>query len=137
MLYLVVGALRVPWGFRVWRGQGKPSAAHLAIRWIDTLLKPLVSAFRVIILVDTAFGCVEFLEAMRKRRYPVIVGVRYDRKRSDGRRVCDLVKKGQQVTLRGLSVPVTIFWFYLKRADKLEKCFVLSIRPLKGSTITG
>jgi Transposase DDE domain len=136
VLYLVVGSVRVPWGFRLWRGKGNPSAAHLAIRLIDTLPKPLVRAFRVIILADTAFGSVEFLKAMRKRRHPVIVGVRYDRKLSDGRQVCDLVKKGQQVMLDGLSFPVTISWLYLKRDGKLEKRFVLSTRPLKGSTIT-
>ncbi len=95
-----------------------------------------VRAFRVIILADTAFGSVEFLKAMRKHRYPVIVGVRSDRKLSDGRQVCDLVKKGQQVTLEGLSFPVTLSWLYRKRDGKLEKRFVLSTRPLKGSTIT-
>lgn len=38
--------------------------------------------------------------------------------------------------LEGLSFPVTIAWLYLKRDGKLEKRFVLSTRPLKGSTIT-
>lgn len=136
VLYLVVGPFRVPWGFRVWRGKGSPSAANLAIRLIRTVPQKLTRAFRVIILADTAFGSVEFLQAMRQRRYPVIVGVRYDRKLSDGRQVCDLGKKGQQVKLDGLSFPVTISWLYLKRNGKLEKRFVLSTRPLKGSTIT-
>ncbi|WP_225894821.1 hypothetical protein [Leptolyngbya sp. O-77] len=47
-----------------------------------------------------------------------------------------LVKKGQQVRLEGLNFPVTISWLYLKRDGQLEKRFVLSTRPLKGSTIT-
>ncbi len=85
----------------------------------------LTHTFRVIILADTAFGSVKFLQAMRQRRYPVMVGVRYDRKLSDGRQVCDLGKKGQQVKLDGLSFPVTTAWFYLKRNGKLEKRFVL------------
>lgn len=136
VLYLVVGRFRVPWGFRVWRGKGTLSAAQLAVRLIDTLPKQLLKAFRSIILADTAFGSVAFLQAMRKRRQPVIVGLRCDRKLADGRQVCDLVKKGQQVRLDGLSFPVTISWLYLKRDGKLEKRFVLSTRPLKGSTIT-
>jgi Transposase DDE domain len=136
VLYLVVGCFRVPWGFRVWRGKGKPSAAHLAIRLMDTLPQQLIQAFQVVILADTAFGSVEFLKAMRKRRYAVIVGVRCDRKLADGRQVCDLGKKGQQVKLDGFPFPVTISWLYLKRDGKLEKRFVLSTRPLKGSTIT-
>lgn len=137
VLYLVVGQFRVPWGFRVWRGKGAPSAVQLAVRLIDTLPKQLVQAFRVVILADTAFGSAQFLKAMRKRRHPVIVGVRCDRKLADGRQVCNLAKKGQQVKLDGLSFPVTISWLYLKRNGKLEKRFVLSTRPLKGSTITG
>ncbi len=136
VLDLVVGHFRVPWGFRVWRGKGKPSAPQLAIRLIDTLPQPLVSAFRIIILADTAFGSVEFLNAMGKRCHSLIVGGRYDRKLADGRQVCDLAKKGQQVRLEGLSFPVTIAWLYLKGNGQLEKRFVLSTRPLKGSTIT-
>lgn len=136
VLYLVVGSLRMPWGFRVWRGKGKPSAANLAIRLIHTLPPQVTRTFRVIILTDTAFGSVEFLKTMRKRRYPVIVGVRCDRKLSDGRQGCDLGQKGQQVRLEGLSFPVTISWLYLKRDGKLEQRFVRSTRPLKGSTIT-
>ncbi|MEP0915081.1 transposase [Leptolyngbya sp. GB1-A1] len=135
VLYLVVGSFRVLWGFRVWRGKGAPSAAQLAVRLIDTLPSTLVQAYRVVVLADTAFGSVEFLKAMRKRRYPVIAGVRCDRKLSDGRSVCNLVTKGQQVRLEGLDFPVTISWLYLKREGQWEKRFVLSTRPLKASTI--
>lgn len=136
VLYLVVGDFRVPWGFRVWRGKGTPSCAQLAVRLIDTLPKALTQSFRVVVLADTAFGSVVFLKAMRKRCFAAIVGVRYDRQLADGRQVCDLCKKGQQVRLDGLSFPVTISWLYLKRNGKLEKRFVLSTRALKGSTIT-
>ncbi|WP_088889106.1 hypothetical protein [Leptolyngbya ohadii] len=87
------------------------------------------------VLANTAFGSVEFLKAMRKRRYAAIVEVRCDRKLSDGRQVCSLVKQKQQVRLEGLSFPVTLGWLYLKRDGKFEKRFVLSTRPLKASTI--
>jgi len=135
MLYLVVGDYRVPWGFRVWRGKDTTTPAQLAMRLINTLPKSLTQSFRVMVLADTAFGSVEFLKAMRKRRYSVIVGVRCDRKLADGRAVCDLAKKGQQVKLDGLPFVVTISWLYLERNGKLVKRFVLSTRPLKGSTI--
>ncbi len=95
------------------------------MRLVDSLPKELLSAFRVVILADTAFSSVQFLQAMKKRRLAVIVGVRCDRKLADGRQLRDLLKKGQQVTLDGLSFPVTISWFYLKRNGKLEKRFVL------------
>ena len=53
----------------------------------------------MIVLVDTAFGSVDFLKGVRQRRYPAIIGVRCDRKLQDGRQVCDLCKRGQQVRL--------------------------------------
>ena len=56
---------RMPWGFRVWRGKDTPSPAQLALRLIDTLPKKLTKAFRVLILADTAFGSVVFLQRMR------------------------------------------------------------------------
>lgn len=121
VLYLVVGELRVPWGFRVWRGKGTPSSAQLAVRLIDSLHQLLTQAFRVVILADTAFGSILFLKAMRQRRYAVIVGVRYDRKLADGRQLCDLCRKGQQVRLDGLAFPVTISWLFLKRSGQVGK----------------
>lgn len=135
VLYLVVGPFRFPWGFRIWRGKNSQTPVQLALRLIDSLPASLTQAFRVMILVDTAFGSVPFLQGVRKRRYAAIVGVRCDRKLADGRQVRDLAKRGQQVRLADLPFPVTITWFYLKRDGKREKRFVLSTRPLKSSTI--
>jgi hypothetical protein len=88
-------------------------------------------------MADTAFGSVEFLHAIRHLKYHAIVGVRCDRLLLDGRSVADLHKRGQQVRLVGLKFPVCISWYYLKRDNgKKEKRFVLSTKPLKGSTIT-
>ena len=136
VMYLVLGAWRVPWGFRVWRGKGTRTPAQLALRLIRTLPKSLTQCFRVMILADTAFGSVEFLKGVRSLGYSTIVGVRQDRKLTDGRQLCHLHKKGQQVRLLDLPFPVSISWYYLKRDGQLNKRYVLSTRPLKGSTIT-
>ena len=136
VLYLVVGRWRVPWSFRVWRGKGKPSPAQLGLKLVKCLPKALTKHFQVMILVDTAFGTVDFLHGIRKLKYHAIAGVRCDRQLIDGRSVSDLYKRGQQVRLVGLKFPVSVSWCYLKRDSKLEKRFVLSTKPLKGSTIT-
>jgi hypothetical protein len=137
VLYLVVGRWRIPWSFRVWRGKDAPSPAQLGLKLVKNLPKALTKRFQVIILVDTAFGSVEFLQKVRKLKYHVIAGVRCDRRLQDGRTVEDLAKRGQQVRLTGLKFPVSISWYYLKRDNgKLEKRFVLSTKQLKASTIT-
>ena len=135
MLYLVVGEWRVPWGFRVWRGKDRRTPAQLAIRLIDSLPRKLLRAYRVTVLADTGFGSNQFILAMKKRRLPLIVGVNARRKLADARQLQDLAHKGQAIRLQGLDFDVFISWFYLRRNGKLEQRFVLSTRPLKGSTI--
>jgi hypothetical protein len=136
MLYLVVGRWRIPWSFRVWRGKDTPSPAQLGLKLVKGLPKALTKHFQVMILVDTAFGTVDFLHGIRKLKYHAIAGLRCDRQLIDGRSISDLYKRGQQVRLVGLKFPVSISWCYLKRDGKFEKRFVLSTKPLKGSTIT-
>jgi hypothetical protein len=136
VLYLVVGQWRVPWSFRVWRGKGASSPAQLGLKLVKCLPKSLTKRFQVMILVDTAFGSVDFLDGVRTAKYHVISGVRCDRQLVDGRRLTDLYKRGQQVRLVGLKFPVWVSWYYLKRDGKLEKRFVLSTKPLKPSTIS-
>ncbi|WP_313937793.1 transposase [Anabaena azotica] len=92
--------------------------------------------FQTIILADTAFGSVEFLEGVRQLKYHAVTGVSISRKLADGRLLRRLHQQGQQVYLFGLKFPVTVAWYYLKRDNgKLEKRFVLSTRPIKASTL--
>ena len=79
------------------------------------------------ILVDTAFGSVDFLHGIRKLKYHAISGVRYDRQLIDGRRLTQLHKPGQQVRLVGLKFPVSVSWYYLKRDDGKRRNSVCSV----------
>lgn len=135
VLYLVVGHWRIPWSFRVYRGKGTRTPAQLALRLIGALPKSLTRRYRVMVLADTGFGSIEFIEGVRKLRHHLIVGVRCDRLLGDGRSVASLHKAGSQVQLKGLHKVVTIAWFYLKRDGKWQKRYVLSTRALKASTI--
>jgi hypothetical protein len=137
VLYLVVGQWRVPWNFRVYRDKDTPSSAQLGLQLVRRLPNALTRHFEVLILVDTAFGSIELLSGARQLKYHVIAGVRRDRKLTDGRCVAHLYHRGQQVRLVGLSLPVSISWYYLKRDNgQVEKRFVLSTQPLKGTTIS-
>lgn len=136
VVYLVVGKWRIPWSFRVWRGKGTPSPAQLGLKLVKRLPKSLTERFKTIILADTAFGSVEFLNGVRQLKYHALTGVAINRKLIDGRVLRHLHKQGQQVRLIGLKFPLTVSWYYLKRdKGKLEKRFVLSTRPMKASTL--
>jgi hypothetical protein len=93
--------------------------------------------FQVMVLVDTGFGSVQFLQGVRKKKYHIIAGIACTRKLIDGRCVAQLHKRGQQLRLRGLKFPVYVSWYYFKRHDgKYEKRFVISTKALKASTIS-
>jgi len=136
VLYLVFGEWRVPWSFRVWRGKGHPSPSHLACKLLATVPRQLTQGTTVIVLADTEFGTLKFLDAVRKRSWRAVVGMRYTRKLQDGRSLKQLYrngKRGQQVILAGMSDPLTVSWFWLKRADgKRELRFVVSTYPYSG-----
>jgi Transposase DDE domain len=136
VMYLVVGQWRMPWAFRTWRGKDTRTPAQLGLRLLRTLPKKLTYRFRVQVLADTGFSSVEFLEGVKKLRLDAIVGIPKNRTLCDGRAIRSITKKGQLVRLTGFNGTVTASWFYLHRDGQLEKRFVISTRPLKGTTIT-
>ncbi len=136
VVYLVVGRWRIPWNFRVWRGKGTASPAQLGLKLVKRLPQSLTQHLQTIILADTAFRSIEFLEGVRRLKYHVVAGVSISRKLVDGRLLRRLHQQGQQVYLFGFNFPVTVSWYYLKRDNgKLQKRFVLSTRPIKASTL--
>jgi hypothetical protein len=138
VMYLVVGRWRVPWNFRVWRGKGATSPASLGLKMVKSLPKKLTKHFKqVMVLVDTGFGTVQFIQSVRKKKYHIIAGIARTRKLIDGRCVAQLHKRGQQLRLQGLKFPVYVSWYYFKRNDgKYQKRFVISTKALKASTIS-
>lgn len=138
VMYLVLGKWRIPWGFKVYRGKGTPSPAQLAMRLLKTLPQALTQRFQVYLLGDTAFGTIELLKLVRSHKvgFHAIVGIPKTRTLKDGRRVDKICTRGQQVYLVGLDFPVYLSWVLLKRDGKQVQRFVISTKPMKGSTIT-
>jgi hypothetical protein len=136
VLYLVIGQWRVPWSFRIWRGKGHPSPSQLACKLLAMVPRVLSRGAPVIVLADTEFGTVGFLNAVRQRSWRAVVGMRCSRKLQDGRTLKQLYrhgKRGQQVQLDGSSYPLTVSWFWLKRSEgKRELRFVVSTYPYSG-----
>lgn len=137
VLYLVVGEWQVPWNFRVWRGKGHASPAQLACKLLATVPKSLLTARVVIVQADTEFGTVEFFKAVHQHSWRPVIGLRSNRTLQDGRCLKDLyhqAKRGLQVYLKHIDIPLTVSWFWLKRADgKRELRFVASTYPYSGA----
>lgn len=137
MMYLVVGQWRVPWSFKIWKGKGYSSPNQLACQLLATVPRTLTRRFKtVVVLADTEFGTPEFTTAVRGRKWRAVVGIKGNRKLRDGGSVKDLyrhAKRGAQVQVAGFDYPLTLSWFWLKRADgKRELRFVASTYPYSG-----
>jgi Transposase DDE domain len=136
VLYLVLGEWRIPWSFRVWRGKDHPSPCQLASKLLATVPSALSQGRPVMVLADTEFGTIQFLNAVRQRGWRGVVGMRCTRKMQDGRCLKQLYRhgqRGQQVRLDGIDFPLTVSWFWLKRAEgKRELRFVVSTHPYSG-----
>ena len=91
----------------------------------------------VIVQADTEFGTIDFLRAVRQKKWRAVVGVKSSRLLQDGRKLKDLpgnAKRGRQVHLKDIDYPLTVSWFWLKRADnKRELRFVASTHPYSGT----
>ncbi len=91
----------------------------------------------MLVQADTEFGTADFIEAVRKRAWRPIVGMRGNRQLQDGRCLKDLhrhAKPGVQVYLKGIDHPLTVSWFWLHRAEgKRELRFVVSSYPYSGA----
>lgn len=139
VLYILVGRVRLPWGFRIYRGKGHLSHIQLAQRLLLSLPRTLRQHYEVRVLADTAFGSTTFLNWVHERPgLQAVVGVCDDRRLAHpGRSVHSVARQGTQVVLYGLSFPVTLSWYWLKRDDgQREKRFVVATEPLSGSYIT-
>ena len=136
VLYLIVGERRIPWSFRVWRGKGHPSPSQLGGKLLRSVPKALTTQRTVIVQADTEFGTVDFLGAVRQHQWRAVVGLRNNRRLPDGRRLKDLpgqAKRGLQLYLKDIDYPLTVSWFWLKRANgKRELRFVASTHPYTG-----
>jgi hypothetical protein len=134
MLYRVLGQWRVPWSFGIWHGKGAASPPQLACKLLARVPKTLTNRFTVIVLADTEFGTVEFLTAVRKRRWRAVVGMRSNRRMENGNPLKSLyrhAKRGQQVRLAGIEA-LTVSWFWLSSDGKRELRFVVSTYPYSG-----
>lgn len=72
------------------------------------------------VLADTAFSSIEFLQTVRRKKLPALVGAPRNRCLQNGRKVEQLHKSGQQVYLKRLPFPVTVAHYYLQREDGIK-----------------
>ncbi len=64
VVYLLIGKVRFPWSFAVWKGKGHASESKLAVGMIKSLCRQLQGRFYLKILTDSGFDHQYFLPSM-------------------------------------------------------------------------
>jgi len=126
-LYLVYGDLRVPWVYRLWRGEGEKSLSLLAPRLLAALPPWMRKAFGIRVVADAAFGTLCFRTGAQGMGLEAVVGMRRDRRTREGQRLLNLRRQGSGLCGLGQWVPLPSgsggVWCHLSRPRKGRRRF--------------
>ena len=132
LLYVCCGDLRLPWGFKIWRGKGTLSPAELALRLVQQLPHDIRSrAKNVHLLADAGFGTACFMLGVAALGYEFTVGMRANRLTEDGQHLSDITRQQRRVRLKGVpDLDLWLYWIWLpaKKGEDREQRFIVSSR---------
>ena len=116
VLHVCFGGLSFPLAYRIYRGKGKETPVDLALELLEQFPASHWLA-KTVVLADAGFGGREFITGCRDLGFTrLLVGVRCDRKLSDGRKLAQLKKRGERVLLHDLpDQPLYVSWCDVKR----------------------
>ncbi|MFC6801457.1 transposase [Deinococcus caeni] len=138
MLYVCCGDLRLPWGFKIWRGKGSPSPTDLALRLVRQLPSEVRTRTKhVHLLADAGFSSQAFMHGVRNLGLDFTIGMRADRRTTEGHRLKDITRQQCPVTLAGLpDLQLWLYWIWLpaKKGEKREQRFIVSSRQRTPQT---
>lgn len=132
MLYICCGDLRLPWGFKIWRGKGTPSPSDLALRLVRQLPDEIRSrAKNVHLLADGGFSSQAFMTGLLALGYDFTVGIRADRLTDEGQHLREITSQQRLIRLKGMpDVNLWLYWIWLpaKTGEKRVQRFIVSSR---------
>jgi hypothetical protein len=134
VLHACVGGLSFPLGYRIYLGKGKSTPVDLALELLAQFPASQWTS-RVVVLADAGFGSSEFICGCAQLGFArLLVGIRCNRKLSDGRRLEQLGERGEQVALHDLNnVPLWLSWCDVKREEGRKRFYVASTFSAGGA----
>ena len=128
MLYICCGELRLPWGFRIWRGKGTPSPQDLALRLVRQLPKEILSRSKHLhFLGDAGFSSVKLLKGLAELGFKFTVGIRGDRLTTKGHQLRERSCQELPVELKGLEgLSIWMYWIWLPGKSAPQQRFIIT-----------
>lgn len=134
VLHACVGELSFPLGYRIYLGKSKRTPVELALELLEQF--PAAQwASRTVVLADAGFGSAAFICGCTQLGFTrLLVGIRCNRKVSDGRHLEQLKQRGEQVALHDLSeVPLWLSWCDVKRETGKTRFYVAATFSAGGA----
>ena len=134
VLHACVGSLSFPLGYRIYKGKNTKTVVDLALELLAEFPASLWSS-SVIVMADAGFGSNDFIKGCLALNFNrLLVGLRYDRKLLEGRRLDELRKRGEQHQLKDLAdLNIYITWADVKRDNKKKRFYLLSTFKAGGA----
>jgi hypothetical protein len=134
VLHVCMGGLSFPLGYRVYLGQGKSTPVDLALELLTQFPASGWSS-QTVVMADAGFGSAAFLQGCTELGFKrLLVGIRCDRKLSDGRRLERLKARGERVVLHDLpELPLYLNWCDVKREEGKRRFYVAATFKAGGS----
>jgi hypothetical protein len=134
VLHVCFGGLSFPLAYRIYRGKGKETPVDLALELLEAFPASAWGA-QTVVLADAGFGSCDFIQGCRDLGFSrLLVGVRCDRKLSDGRKLTQMKRRGEKVVLHDLAEqPLYISWCDVKRDGGKKRFYVVSTFAAGGA----
>lgn len=134
VLHACVGGLSFPLGYRIYLGKGQSTPVDLALELLEQFPASQWTS-HVVVLADAGFGSSEFICGCGQLGFArLLVGIRCNRKLSDGRRIEQLGERGEQVALHDLNnVPLWLSWCDVKREAGKTRFYVAATFSASGA----
>jgi hypothetical protein len=134
VLHASVGGLSFPLGYRVYLGKGERTPVDLALELLEQFPASACSS-RVVVMADAGFGSAAFIQRCCQLGFKrLLVGIRYDRRLADGRRLWQFTKRGEQVSFHDLSeLPLWLSWCDVKRDGGKKRFYIVATFKAAGA----
>lgn len=139
VLYLCCGDLRLPWGFRIWRGKGTPSPNDLALSLIRHLPVEILARSRQLhVLADSGFSSMALLSGLDGLGVKFTVGMRKKRLTLQGQALHEITGQNRRVELQGLAgLELWVSWIWLpaRKQEAREQRFLITNQRRSAQTV--
>ncbi len=134
VLHVCFGGLSFPLAYRIYRGKGKETPVDLALELLEKFPASHWLA-KTVVLADAGFGSREFIQGCQDLGFTrLLVGVRCDRRLSDGRKLTQLKQRGERVVLHDLAEQALwASWCDVKRDEGKKRFYLVSTFAAGGA----